>query len=73
MRALLVLTAVTCLAACAGDPRSYGITGPGTGPAPAAQPMGMDADQVPGVPTYGTFYGPTNTPMTGASGFWGYN
>ena len=73
MRTLLVLTVMTALSACAGDPRSYGITGPGTRPAPAAAPMGMDADQVPGVPTYGTFYGPTNTPVTGTSGFWGYN
>ena len=61
------------LSACAGDPRSYGITGPGAGPAPAAAPMGMDPDQVPGVPPYGTFYGPTNAPVTGSSGFWGYN
>ena len=73
MRALFVLTAMMALSACAGDPRSFGITGPGTGPAPVATPMGMDPDQLPGAPTYGTFYGPTNTPVTGSSGFWGYN
>jgi hypothetical protein len=73
MRPHLILLATLALAACSGDPRSLGITGPGTTPAASAEPAGMDSTPSPGAPSTGTYYGPTNRPVTGASGFWGYN
>jgi hypothetical protein len=36
MRAILALGLLIALAACSGDPKSFGITGPGTQPVPAA-------------------------------------
>ena len=62
------------LAGCSGDPAAYGITGPG-GPRPAAAATGPTPDDspTPGAPSSGTFFGPSNRPMTGNSGFWGYN
>jgi hypothetical protein len=36
MRAILALGLLIALAACSGDPKSFGITGPGTHPVPAA-------------------------------------
>jgi hypothetical protein len=36
MRSILALGFLIVLAACSGDPKSYGITGPGAQPAPAA-------------------------------------
>jgi hypothetical protein len=36
MRAILALGLMIALAACSGDPKSFGITGPGTQPASAA-------------------------------------
>jgi hypothetical protein len=75
MRSLLVLGLLLAVAACSGDPRSYGITGPG--PQAVAKPdpaqNSGDSTPTPGVPTSGTYYGPTNAPVTGGSGFWGYN
>jgi hypothetical protein len=74
MRALFGLIGLFALAACSGDPRSLGITGPGTPTAPAdSAPAGLDSTPAPGAPTSGTYYGPTNRPVTGGSGFWGYN
>ncbi len=75
MRALWVVGSFLALTACSGDPRSYGITGPGSQPPPAAMPgpTGDDTSAIPGVPTSGSYYGPSNGPMTGGSGFWGYN
>jgi hypothetical protein len=35
--------------------------------------MGMDGTASPGAPATGTYYGPSNGPVTGQSGFWGYN
>jgi hypothetical protein len=61
------------LASCSGDPRSYGITGPGTQPAPVTAPAGAEATPSPGVSTSGTSFGPSSSPTTGTSGFWGYN
>jgi hypothetical protein len=74
MRAVLVLGVLILLAACAGDPRSYGITGPGPVPAPVA-PAAIEPDTAPrpGITTTGPTYGPTNGPSNGNSGFWGYN
>lgn len=74
MRTILTLGLLIALAACSGDPRSYGITGPGTHSAPAT-PANETPDSAPvaGVSTSGTSYGPSNRPTTGASGFWGYN
>jgi hypothetical protein len=57
------------LAACSGNPRDYGITGPGS--TPSLQPdttLGM-----PGVPDASTVYGPSLEPTTGSGRFWGYN
>jgi hypothetical protein len=76
MRSVFALGLLTFLAACSGDPRAYGITGPG---APAAAPIAPppestpDTVAVPGVSTTGPTYGPTTAPSTGNSGFWGYN
>jgi hypothetical protein len=36
MRAILALGLLIVLAACSGDPKSFGITGPGNQPTPAA-------------------------------------
>lgn len=74
MRAILAFGLLIALTACSGDPRSYGITGPGPRAVPAP-PQGVlpDAPPPPGVPTSGTYYGPTNAPLTGDTGFWGYN
>ena len=78
MRMLLVFCLSGLLAACSGDPRSYGITGPGTQPIAGPPPVGtpLDAPEsapAPGVTTSGPFYGPTNGPSNGGSAFWGYN
>ena len=75
MRRLLVLGLLLVLAACSGDPRSFGITGPGAPavPKPDATQTRDDTNGMPGVPTTGTYYGPTSGPVTGSSGFWGYN
>jgi hypothetical protein len=76
MRTVSALGLLILLAACSGDPASYGITGPGTQPPPAAASVTVqspDTSPTPGVPTTGTPYGPSNAPSTGGSGFWGYN
>jgi hypothetical protein len=75
MRIVLILGLALVLAACSGDPRSYGITGPGPqlAPAPVAEPTGQDINTVPGVPTSGSYYGPSTGPTSGSTGFWGYN
>jgi hypothetical protein len=73
MRATLVLGSILLLTACSGDPRSYGITGPGAPRALAPSPQASaDTAPTPGVPTLG-YYGPTRGPSAGDSGFWGYN
>jgi hypothetical protein len=76
MRALLALGFLIVLTACSGDPAKYGITGPGTQPAPVPVKAAEtpDTQPVPGVSTMGSSYGPgTGGPSTGSSGFWGYN
>jgi hypothetical protein len=75
MRVALAFGLVLVLAACSGDPRSFGITGPGvqTVTQPDAAPTGADTSPTPGAPTSGSYYGPSNGPITGGSGFWGYN
>jgi hypothetical protein len=71
---ILVLGSVIVLTACSGDPRSYGITGPGTAKLPPQVPtVAGEATPTPGVPTPGSYYGPTHGPSSGDSGFWGYN
>lgn len=69
----VMLAAILILAGCSGDPRSYGITGPGQQPAPTPGVSSGALPADPGVPTTGTYYGPSVTPMQGSSGFWGYN
>jgi hypothetical protein len=71
MRIALFLL-LSCLAACSGDPRSYGITGPGRQPAPPALPDDATLGQ-PGIPDGGSVVGPSITPSTGSNRFWGYN
>ncbi len=75
MRAVLAIFLLIGLTACSGDPRSYGITGPGAQPpaAPSAEIAPEEASPVPGVSNSGTSYGPATQPTTGGSGFWGYN
>jgi hypothetical protein len=69
------LLLAVAVAGCSGDPRSFGITGPGVQAVvpPAAAATGADTSPTPGAPTSGTYYGPSNGPITGGSGFWGYN
>jgi hypothetical protein len=74
MRTILSLGFLMLLAACSGDPKSWGITGPGAQPPPVVGPTDpLDTDTSPGVSTSGTSYGPTNRPTSGSSGFFGYN
>jgi hypothetical protein len=61
-----------CLAACSGDPRAYGITGPGRPPQPPVQPDDATLTQ-PGLPNSGSAYGPSVNPSTGNGRFWGYD
>jgi hypothetical protein len=75
MRTLAILAFLICgvLAACSGDPKSLGITGPGihTVPPPDADP----GNGIPtGSPVAGTSYGGDSYgPTRGQTGFWGYN
>ena len=72
MRTILAVSLLACLAGCAGDPRSLGITGPGV-PAP---PVQTDEDANGGLtngPDIGTTYRPGMQPGTGGGRFWGYN
>jgi hypothetical protein len=75
MRTVLVLGLLTVLAACSGDPATYGITGPGTQPKPAVPAVAEspDTSPTPGMTTAGPSWGPSSGPSTGGSGFWGYN
>jgi hypothetical protein len=75
MRALVALGFLMFLAACSGNPQSYGITGPGSQPEPVAQSPETTPDTAPtpGVTTTGPMYGPSSVPSNGNSGFWGYN
>jgi hypothetical protein len=60
------------LAACTGNPRALGITGPGLPqPAEAAEPVAPET--VP-EPTYGGGrYAPGMVPDAGSGRYWGYN
>jgi hypothetical protein len=75
MRAVLVMGLLISLAACSGDPKSYGITGPGQQPiapvAPTPDPNGSTV--TPGVPTPGSYYGSSIGPIPSNSGYYGYN
>ncbi len=75
MRLLFILGCFGFLAACSGDPKALGITGPGLQTTPRPSPaFGEDTGANPGAPISGTYFGPSNNgPVTGASGFWGYN
>jgi hypothetical protein len=74
MRVVLVLGFLSLLAACSGDPKSYGITGPGPQAAPVAPAVDQEqSNPVPGVSTSGSYYGPSNGPIKSNSGFFGYN
>jgi hypothetical protein len=76
MRAVLAFSTVILLAACSGDPRSYGITGPGQQSlAPVTVPVDPDAStSTPGVPTSSSYYyGSSIGPIQSNSGFFGYN
>jgi hypothetical protein len=77
MRSIFALGLLLFLAACSGDPGSYGITGPGAPPEPVTPSPDTTPDTAPtpGVTTTGPTYGPSGTsgPSTGNSGFWGYN
>jgi hypothetical protein len=75
MRSVFAFGLLIFLAACSGDPRSFGITGPGNQPEPAPPAEGPTPDSVavPGVTIIGPTYGTTGGPSSGSSGFWGYN
>ena len=74
MRVIAIFAVLGCavLAACSGDPSSYGITGPGvqTVPPPSADPGNATTA---GVAPLGTSYGTSVAPTRGPTGFWGYN
>lgn len=72
-RRLLPLAAACLLAACSGDPRALGITGPGASAAPPPPPQEQGESAPLGAPQVGTPYGISIAPTTGTSGFWGYN
>jgi hypothetical protein len=76
----LPLLLLLVLTACSATPQALGITGPGTAapPTPTTNLNSPTAnlespDAIPGVPAPSATYGPNNTPVTGGSGFWGYN
>lgn len=75
MRTILALISLLVLSACSGDPKSFGITGPGVQPVAPVVPSANtpDSSPTPGVTTSGSQYGPSYGPTTGSSGFWGYN
>jgi hypothetical protein len=68
---LIAFLLLACLAGCAGDPRSYGITGPAER-MPPARPDDATVDQ-PGLQAQPSTYGPSMQPTTGSGRFWGYN
>jgi len=66
------------LAGCAASPQALGITGPEgstnkSAAAPGVQTPTADPLDNPDLMRSGTRYGPSYTPSTGSSGFWGYN
>jgi hypothetical protein len=71
MRAPIALL-LLCLAGCSGNPSAYGITGPGAQQARPRLPDDATVGQ-PGLPDTGTVVGPSITPSTGSSRYWGYN
>jgi hypothetical protein len=74
MHMLILLGVLVGLSACSGDPKSFGITGPGPQAAPVAPGVNDDSgNPVPGVSTSGSYYGPSNGPIKSNSGFFGYN
>jgi hypothetical protein len=73
MRTLTAFGLILLLAACSTTPATFGITGPGAQPAPQAAVASDSATDVPGVPLTSPTYGPNTRPVTGSSGFWGYN
>jgi hypothetical protein len=74
MRLVFALSSLIVLAACSGDPKSWGLTGPGPQQAPPEAPVAApDTSPTPGVTTTGPTYGPTFGPTGGNNGFWGYN
>lgn len=77
MRRIAALIVSLLLAGCASSPQALGITGPGNQPAPAGPslPTGnpQETNGTAGVPNTGTFYGPSNGPTAGGSGYFGYN
>jgi hypothetical protein len=78
MRSIRLALMLLPLAGCAASPQALGITGPqGSTDKTAATPSPAtpQADPLdnPNLMQSGTRYGPTYTPSTGSSGFWGYN
>jgi hypothetical protein len=70
----IVLGLLVLLSACSGDPKSWGITGPGGASQPAASNDPVpEATTPPGMSTTGSTYGPTGGASSGTSGYWGYN
>lgn len=81
MRKLRLALILLPLAGCGADPQALGITGPqGTTnhPSGAAAQTSVDTPSNdpldnPDILQSGGRYGPSYTPSTGSSGFWGYN
>jgi len=77
MRAVLVLGLLISVTACSGDPKSYGITGPGQHPVTPGVGSIANPDSsttpTPGVPTPDSYYGSSIGPIPSSSGFYGYN
>ncbi len=74
MRTSVLLIVLIGLAACSGDPKAMGITGPGPQAAPVAPSLDEDGgNPIPGVSTTGSQYAPSIGPIKGNTGFYGYN
>ncbi len=75
MRFVALIVLLLPLAACAGGPQAFGITGPeGSKPAPVAEPEpSHDPFDNPDTMHSGTRYGPSYGPTPGGGQFWGYD
>jgi hypothetical protein len=74
MRTSVLIIVLFGLAACSGDPKAMGITGPGPQAAPVAPSLDEDGgNPIPGVSTTGSQYAPSIGPIKGNTGFYGYN
>ncbi len=73
---MALLAVLLALAACAGDPRSLGITGPGKAPASATVDTpgaGLPGTDMPDPLQSGSRFAPSVVPTTSGGRYWGYD